>query len=264
MLRIVVIGLFVANLLLLALQLGRPVETRQQPETTSQPVGPNIPTILLFSEMAADQDLLSSSRQCFTLGPFHAVENLQQVRDSLDNVSINQSERTTEASVDRGYWVYIPPYPSLLEANQVLFGLRAQGLDDSVVIFEGELKNGISLGYFLRHANAQRRVQGLRSRGYEPSISVRRQTEFRYWLDYEQVPGSSLVKLDTSNLPGEFLQRSLPCPEAVDPVEYTQDSEVQQEVPDSDADSIQDELAGDTQQSASEPPENIAPGGVST
>ena len=213
MLRILVISLFVANLLLLGFQDKKPAV---QPETTVRQnvdEDSNIPTIHLFSEVMQDQDLMTGNRQCFSLGPFHADEDMDEIREQLKEVSVNISERQTEALVEKGYWVFMPPYTSLLEANQELLSLQALGLTDIGVIYDGNWKNAISLACFLRQENAVKRKKALEDRGYAPLIRVQRQAEPRYWLDYEQTPGSGLIALDMNNRPNDFMQRSLPCPE---------------------------------------------------
>jgi hypothetical protein len=212
-LRIFVISLVVANLLLLGFQSSRsPV----QPETKAAPVtvrDSGIPTIHLFNEMVEDQGLLSGNRQCYTLGPFHSSEDRDDVHQRLLQVSTRISERRTEALVEKGYGVFMPPYASLLEANEALLSLQALGLNDIEIIYDGEWKNAIALGYFMRQENAQRRKQGLESKGYQPILRVQRQAEPRYWLDYEQNPGSGLLALDLQNRPNDFMQRPVPCPE---------------------------------------------------
>ena len=214
MIRILVISLVVANLLLLGFQSSRPA-IRQETTVTPAPVrATGIPTIHLFSEMMKDQGLLSDNRQCFTLGPFHLSGDMDDVRGRLQDVSIRISERETEALVEKGYWVYMPPYATLLEANKELLALQALGLKDVGIIYDAEWKNAISLGYFLRQENAQRRKQDLEQRGHKPVIRIQRQTEPRYWLDYEQNPGAALVALDMQNRPNDFMQRPVPCPEA--------------------------------------------------
>jgi len=107
----------------------------------------------------------------------------------------------------------MPPYASLLIANQELLSLQALGLQDIGVIYDGDWKNAISLGYFLRQENAARRKKSLEERGYSPLIRVQRQSEPRYWLDYEQDTGSELITLDMQDRPNDFMQRALPCPE---------------------------------------------------
>jgi hypothetical protein len=212
MLRILVISLFVANLLLLGFRGSKPATETKPAVKRAVFEDHNIPTIHLFNELAQDEDLLSDNRQCFSLGPFHSTEDTDEVRTGLLAVSSSINERQTEALVEKGYWVFMPPYLSLLEANQELFSLQALGLEDIGVIYEGDWMNAISLGYFLRQENALSRKKGLEDRGFAPQIRVQRQAEPRYWLDYEQSPGSALIALDMHNRPNDFTQRSMPCP----------------------------------------------------
>jgi len=213
MLRIAVISFFVANLLLFAFRGKEPPAPEKALSRPAVVEDTNIPTIHLFNEMVQDQDLMSGSRRCFSLGPFHSNEDLDEFRGQLEEVSARTSQRQTQALVEKGFWVFLPPFESLLEANKVLFSLQALGLEDIVVIYQGEWENAISMGYFLRQENAQKRKKGLEDRGYAPMIRVQRQAESRYWLDYEQAPGSVLIALDLQDRPNDFMQRSLPCPE---------------------------------------------------
>ncbi len=210
MLRILVISLFVANLLLFGFRDSEPeVQTKATKTTVIQ--NSNVPTIHLFSEMMQDEGLLSDNRQCFSLGPFHSIDEMDDIYALLLEVSINISERKTQALVEKGYWVYMPPYGSLLEANEALLSLQALGLEDIGVIYNGEWGKAISLGYFRRQENALRRKKSLQDRNYTPMIRVQRQAEDRYWLDYEQNPGTGLIALDMQNRPNDFMQRPLPC-----------------------------------------------------
>lgn len=214
MLRIIVISLVVANLLLLGFQSSTPAVKPEARPASAKARDTGIPTIHLFSEMMEDQGLLSGNRRCFTLGPFHSVADWDDVHLRLQKVATRISERQTEALVERGYWVYMPPYPSLLEANEALLSLQALGLKDVAIIYNGEWKNSISLGYFMRQENAQRRKKALEDRGFHPMMRIQREAEPRFWLDYEQEPGAGLVELDMQNRPNDFMQRPVPCPEA--------------------------------------------------
>ncbi len=211
MLRILVISLFVANLLLFGFQRNNPAVEPETKVATAVKKTPEIPTIHLFGEMMQDEDLLTDNRQCFSLGPFHSSDDKDEIRLLLQELSTRISERQTVALVEKGYWVFIPPYGSLLEANQSLIALQALGLEDIGVVYDGEWKNAVSLGYFMRQENAQRRKKSVEFKGYAPMIRVQRKGEPRYWLDYEQPPGSGLVAIDMQSRPNDFMQRSLPC-----------------------------------------------------
>jgi len=214
MLRIIVISLFVANLLLLAFQQSKPNDQPEAVIEQSPAVNASLPTIHLVGELMQDWDLMSDNRKCFSLGPFYSSDERDEIRDELLEVSAYIYERQTQAQVDKGHWVFLRPYESLLESNRALLSLKMMGLKDIEIIYKGEWKNSISLGYFLHLKNALRRKKDLEKRGYTPSLRVHRQTEPRYWLDYEQNLGSSLITLDLQNRPNDFLQRSMPCPES--------------------------------------------------
>jgi len=211
MLKIFVISLFVANILLFGFQASKPPEKKQLVSSAPKAQSSRAPTIYLFSELMENRDLMTGNRQCFTLGPFHSEVEMYEVYSRLYPVSVSIQERQTQALVEKGYWVFMPPYASLLQANQELLSLQALGLEDIGIIHDGERKNAISLGYFLRQENALKRKKGLESRGYSPVMRVQRQAEPRYWLDYEQDPGSGLVELDLQNYPNDFMQRGSPC-----------------------------------------------------
>jgi len=213
MLRIVVITLFVANVLLIGFQASKKQPLKETVTASVETADSSVPTIHLFSELMEDQGLMNGNRQCFTLGPFHSRDDKDEIFSRLLEFAVAVQERETQALVEKGYWVFLPPYESLLEANEVLLSLQALGLKDIGVIYEGKHRNSISLGYFLRQENALRRKQALESRGYKPSMRVQRQAESRYWLDYEQVPGSALLTLDMQDRPNDFMQRAMPCPE---------------------------------------------------
>ncbi len=214
MLRIIVISLVLVNLLLLGFQASKPAPQEVSPVIQSVSEDPDVPTLHLFGELMQDQQLTAGTRQCFSLGPFHTVEERISLRSQLRGIVTAISERQTQALVEKGYWVFLPPYASLLEANRALFSLRALGLNDIAIIHDdGEWKNAISLGYFMRQGNANRRKQQLQEKGFDVQVRVSRHAEPRYWLDYEQAPGVSLLEMDMQDFPNDFMKRALPCPD---------------------------------------------------
>ncbi|MBT8075049.1 MAG: hypothetical protein KJN61_01145 [Gammaproteobacteria bacterium] len=213
MLRIFVISLVVANLLLFGFQSSQPTAPEKTRPSQVAAVDAEIPTIHLFSEMLEDQELIDGKRRCFSVGPFHSIEERDAMYDDLVEIAENVNERQTQALIEKGYWVFMPPYDSRLEANEALLSLQALGLQDISVTYSGAWENAISLGYFMRQENATRRQRDLEKRGYSPMVRVQRLSESRYWLDYEQRPGSGLIALDMQDRPNDFSSRPTPCPE---------------------------------------------------
>ena len=217
MFRILLTSLLLANVVLAGYQYSKPVDTKpdKTPLAKAAVVSPDsdVPTIHLFSELLQDQGLLNDSRQCFTLGPFHSDEDMSEFYEQLVGVTLSLKERQTQALVEKGYWVFLPPYPSLLDANRALLSLQSLGYKDVAVIYEGERENSISLGYFLRQENALLRKNSVESKGYAPQMRIQRNAEDRFWLDYEQLPGSGFIALDMQDRPNDFMQRAMPCAE---------------------------------------------------
>ena len=219
MFRILLICLLLANVILAGYQFSQPDKGKNAnaPVAKASIVSPDsdVPTIHLFSELMEDQGLLNGNRQCFTLGPFHDAEDMFDYYQQLEDVTLSLIDRSSQALVEKGYWVYLPPYDSLLEANQTLLSLQAAGFTDVAVIYEGDRRNSISLGYFLRQGNALRRKASVESKGFAPEMRIQRDSEERYWLDYEQLPGSGFIALDMQGRPNDFMQRAMPCAEQV-------------------------------------------------
>lgn len=217
MLRILLISLLLTNLALAAYQFSQTAEAKVAGKTlpAAALVSPDskVPTIHLFSELIEDQDLSTDNRQCFTLGPFHSDDELPDFYARLADMTVSLKERESQALVEKGYWVYLPAYPSLLEANRALLSLQALGFEDMAVMFEGEHKNALSLGYFLRQGNALRRKAAIESKGFAAQMRIQREAEPRFWLDYEQLPGSGFLALDMQGRPNDFMQRATPCAE---------------------------------------------------
>jgi hypothetical protein len=199
---------------LLGIRVRQPDEPGQVETAIPEVMDDGVPTIHLIEELEQQRAIKPGQRQCFSLGPFHSTEERDSLRMQLRGRVTGISERQTQAMVERGYWVFLPPYESLLEANRALLSLRALGLEDIAIVYEeNQWQNAISLGYFLRQDNANRRASQLRDRGYAVQVQVTRRAEPRYWLDYEQDPGVELLTLDMQDLPNDFRQRILPCPD---------------------------------------------------
>ncbi len=217
MLRVAVIALVVANLILLAFDISKPEAgdpaqaAAAAPAAAAAATDPGIPGIRLYSELGDDTAAMSGGRRCYTLGPFHSHAELDAARARIEPLAAGVSERRTEAMVDRGYWVFLPPYATLAEASKTLHFLKLLGFSDVGVIYDGEHARSISLGYFLRRKNAVKRKQSFEAKGYRPQIRTQSQAEPRFWFDFELSPGAELPVLDANRLPVDFEQRAIPC-----------------------------------------------------
>lgn len=72
-----------------------------------------------------------------------------------------------------GYWVYLPPVPSLDEARQTMDRLRRAGIEDYALVGGGGATNIVSLGLFDRRSYAERRLQQMRGLGFAARMGER-------------------------------------------------------------------------------------------
>lgn len=126
-----------------------------------------------------------ASAACFTLGPFRdkglsdkAMAMLKGKVDKLDH-------RTREENEQQRYWVYIPSLQNRAAAIAKSKQLAKKKINDYYIIQTGSKNNGISLGHFREKVHAYRRLESLKSMGFEVEIEPIYQTYTVHWLDYQ-------------------------------------------------------------------------------
>ena len=215
-LRIIIIALLAANLLLLGLEASKPpLDTSNDLETRTPQADP-LPGIRLLSELA-DVDSGQLNRQCFTIGPFEGRATVDAIVEMLGAYTAALSSRETEAFVDRGYWVYLPPYDDEQGARRVVKTLYDAGFEDATVIKNGIWNNSVSLGYFINQSNAMVRKDRVREMGFNAETRIQREDESRFWVDYEQRTGVEYASRILGDMVPPGLHRATACAEAVNP-----------------------------------------------
>ena len=180
LLRILVILLLLANIGWLAWsqwQVTPPVETTGTAATL--PPAADVPSLELLSERP--EPVLD----CYALGPFRDQAEARRVGNRVADYARRQQLRDTEATEDRGWWVYLPAPENRALATQSLRDLRQAGFGEAYLINSGEYRDAISLGLFGDEANARALFDEITSAGFEPVMGGRTETVTHYWVDYE-------------------------------------------------------------------------------
>ena len=139
------------------------------------------------------EPLPPEERVCDMIGPFSEEVSARQIQNRLAARDIGVSLYQLTVPGEPDYWVHLGPMTSRKEAVATLRELQAEGID-SFLITEGELKNGISLGFFTRQELATR-VQAQRlKQGYDAKIREVPRNHNEIWAVFE---------------PGEFSEFSL-------------------------------------------------------
>lgn len=166
---------------------------------------------MLAGEMVPSREDLALASNCFALGPFSNEADLRRAFNALAPYVASSRERQTVETQDRGFWVYLPAVDTREEALRLARELSAAGLRDYYVVTAGAQENTISLGLFRLEDNARRRLEALRTLGFEATMARRTEESRAYWLDYAatadaQPPWERVV----ASSPG-VARRPIPC-----------------------------------------------------
>lgn len=173
MLRWLVIGLLLCNAIYFAWEhnlrgstaavvVGRAPQMGARLELLSPVAGAAAPV-----EAAAD--VAPRVPVCHMIGPFKERISADQIKDHLKALDIKVNAYQINIPDKPDYWVHLGPMRSRKEALDLLRELQAKNID-SFLITEGELVNGVSLGFFTREDLAGAVLKQRRDSGYDAKI----------------------------------------------------------------------------------------------
>lgn len=141
--------------------------------------------------VTANKQEQQEPEMCLLIGPFKEVISGKQLAGRLAELDITVELKSIEIPSKPDYWVHLPPQPSRRAAIKLLKELQAKKID-SFLITEGELENGISLGFFTEQARAEKVLGQRLTAGYQAEIKTvpRKYTEI--WARLTAEDGSKL------------------------------------------------------------------------
>ena len=152
---------------------------------------------------------------CFSLGPFKDPSAAEKAAQALQAFGITVAHRQVEDRTAKGFWVYLPPYDSYVEAKQTVQKLKLKGITDMFIMGRGEYQHAISLGLFNKEDTAQQRFEEIKV--LEPGVVLAPQFRLtkREWLDL-LIVGDSLEKVAEiagllQDFPGATLSEPTAC-----------------------------------------------------
>jgi hypothetical protein len=158
------------------------------------------------------------ARTCFSIGPFKSVDDRGRLRNGLPASMMVLREREEQRQERKNFWVYLEPAASDAGAEERLRDLKAQGVEDLLLIRKGEMKNAISLGVFRSQESVAGRLAEIKDRGYTPLVIPRYETRTGYWLDLA-IEGDITQTSSGVDLPDGVERLALDCAQiaGVDP-----------------------------------------------
>lgn len=117
------------------------------------------------------------SDTCLEWGAFSGNE-AKRAAQALDKLQLGSKPIQHKAEKLKGFWIYIPPRKTLLEAQNKMTELKDLGIQDSFIIPDGlKWKNAISLGTFPSAELAAKHLEQLRGKGVKSAVSGPRSQE---------------------------------------------------------------------------------------
>ena len=228
--KIFAILLLLANVGLLAWQYQRHVQTLARSQVVHEPLPSDAAPIKLLAELptlpplrqtptsavapavtAEVQADVVAADLCVNVGPFADAASRDEVRDWLHDYVAATYLRVETVRKRQFFWVYLEP-SSDSAAQRNLAELHDRGIQDTLLIRRGDLKNSISLGFFRSQDSVNRRLAELNEQGYKPVVVPRFETSDLYWLAarlaerYVEVP-----EIPATLLGGSAKQKTIVC-----------------------------------------------------
>jgi len=140
---------------------------------------------------------IETKSYCYEIGPYSKNTHAQQAANWFKTQkALENKVETRKTPVLSSTRVYLPPYASRQAAKEVEKQLNQQNIADRMIITQGELTNGISLGVYRDQESVERRLKQLKEKGYANVQTEKRyKTDTMYWLS---------VKIETVELLDTF------------------------------------------------------------
>ncbi|WP_039913047.1 SPOR domain-containing protein [Cellvibrio mixtus] len=122
-----------------------------------------------------------TSELCTMLGPYEQLLQAEYAVERLNALGVSARISPIEIQEGESFWVYLKPEMSEKEAVRRLYELQKKNIE-SHVITKGELTNGISFGRFAEYAEAEVKLNEVKSQGYEAAIKRLPKTIQETWV----------------------------------------------------------------------------------
>lgn len=121
-------------------------------------------------------------KDCVLVGPLSEESNALELKEALVSEQIKSELYEKSSAVEEKYWVIIPPLKERGEAKALLRELQERKID-SDIIYEGEYKNGITLGVFGNAENTKKYQNEMKALGYPAEVKPFPRVSRIFWLE---------------------------------------------------------------------------------
>lgn len=165
-----------------------------------------------FTDNEAERTKASSSKSiCYTYGPIPNLEESELLSQWLDERGIFYRQRQTDEQGKQLFWVYLTPRESLAQAKAAMKDLKQKGVKDMRLIRQGDLLNAVSLGLFSSQAAVNRRLNEIKTKGYQSVVIPYAGGKKIHWFDVNVVQNEHYVDELFSGFPARFNALPVDC-----------------------------------------------------
>ena len=163
--------------------------------------------------------LNEATATCVSIGPFPDVTGSTRAATLLRGKGFDPRQRTEEAQLPDGYWVYVGGLKNQAEADRAVATLKRSGIKDVVPVPETrEAGRRLSLGLYKERARADRQAETAQKAGLKAEVAERTVPGTVYWVDMAPLPGSTTVPLEELYAGGMSNKvAAQPCPAGATP-----------------------------------------------
>lgn len=140
-----------------------------------------------------------STAVCYTVGPLDDEERIREITAWLNDRGGVSTLKVDERREVNLYWVYLPPFPTVKEAEAQRERMQDQDIDDIYVIPGGDMAGAVSLGMYSQRDTLERRLKELRAKGYEPKVAPRYKTTKASWIEAQFPSGFEFPQQNFAN-----------------------------------------------------------------
>jgi len=183
--RFIIIALVLFNILFFiwANTLGN---TNYKPPTLTKE---GLPSIQLLKPLLSDTYRSKGSKlqsSCYTFGPFNSEKTARSIARKINDFGLATALKKQKTMQTLNFLVYLQPYASREEAQNVVKDIRKNKIKDYKIIETGPYKNAIALGSFENLDKARRHSEYIRFLGYDAKYTAQKKQKEVFWIEYDE------------------------------------------------------------------------------
>lgn len=184
MLRNLIMGLVLANLLVLAWQRWIVAPDVADPRRYAGGTEPTLELVERADRPVADAAPATGGTRCFRLGPFSTGEAAVAVAGPLSARGLPVTRSSEAGRIWVGHWVQLTAFESVEAARRAVAVLSTGGIGDAYMT-QTEPTIDVSLGVFRGRRGADRAIRLARNLGFEPVTTDRFRDGVEHWVEVE-------------------------------------------------------------------------------